>query len=127
MKKQTVGTVASIAAFAVIATGVIWGSFALREAQSVVPEPTAVVQVQPRGFVSEPTSTPTPTPEPVVEVAPDAAPVEEEAPSGPIQCPPGSTANSNDGVNDTSCFPDICFSISVPNPDHPECDYAFEP
>lgn len=80
MKKQTVGTVASIAAFAVIATGVIWGSFALREAQSVVPEPTAVVQVEPRGFVSEPTSTPTPTPEPVVEVAPE--PVQEPVQSG---------------------------------------------
>ena len=80
MKKQTVGTVASIAAFAVIATGAIWGSFALREAQSVAPEPTAVVQVQPRGFVSEPTVTPTPTAEPVVQVAPE--PVEEPAPSG---------------------------------------------
>lgn len=71
------GAVASIAAFAVIATGAIWGSFALREAQSVAPEPTAVVQVQPRGFVSEPTSTPTPTPEPVVEAAPEPAPVED--------------------------------------------------
>lgn len=49
------------------------------------------------------------------------------APAAPIRCPAGSTANSNDGVNDTSCFPDICFSIVVPNPDHPECDTAFRP
>ena len=80
--KKAVGTVASIAVFAVIATGAIWGSFALREAQSVAPEPTAVVQVQPRGFVSEPTVTPTPTPEPVVEVAPEPeAPTEESGPA----------------------------------------------
>ena len=49
------------------------------------------------------------------------------APSGPIRCPAGSSANSNDGVNDTSCFPNICFTIQVPNPAHPECDVAFKP
>lgn len=49
------------------------------------------------------------------------------APSAPIRCPAGSSANSNDGVNDTSCFPDICFSIAVPDPAHPECDVAFRP
>lgn len=47
--------------------------------------------------------------------------------SGPIKCPAGSTANSNDGVNDTSCFPDICFHIVVPDPAHPECNTAFKP
>ena len=46
---------------------------------------------------------------------------------GPVRCPAGSTANSNDGVNDTSCFPNVCYSISVPDPAHPECDYAFRP
>ena len=50
-----------------------------------------------------------------------------EAPAAPIKCPPGSTANSSDGVNDTSCFPDICYSIAVPDPNHPECDVAFRP
>lgn len=48
-------------------------------------------------------------------------------PPAPIRCPAGSVANSNDGVNDTSCFPEICFSIVVPNPEHPECDVAFRP
>lgn len=52
---------------------------------------------------------------------------QSDAPSGPIKCPPGSLANSNDGVNDTSCFPEICFSIMVPDPNHPECDVAFRP
>jgi len=46
---------------------------------------------------------------------------------GPIRCPAGSSANSNDGVNDTSCFPDICFHIPIPDPAHPECDTAFKP
>lgn len=48
-------------------------------------------------------------------------------PSSAIKCPAGSQANSGDGVNDTSCFPDICFNISLPNPDHPECDEPFRP
>lgn len=47
--------------------------------------------------------------------------------SGPIRCPAGSSANSNDGVNDTSCFPTICFGITVPDPAHPECNVAFKP
>jgi len=46
---------------------------------------------------------------------------------GAIHCPAGSFANSNDGVNDTSCFPDICSHIQVPDPAHPECDAAFKP
>ena len=48
------------------------------------------------------------------------------APS-PVRCPAGSTANSSDGYNDTSCFPDVCFTIAVPDPAHPECDVAFRP
>lgn len=48
-------------------------------------------------------------------------------PSGPIRCPAGSSANASDGVNDLSCFPDICFTITVPDPSHPECDVAFRP
>jgi len=49
------------------------------------------------------------------------------APSDPVRCPAGSSANSSDGVNDTSCFPNICFSIAVPDAAHPECDVAFRP
>lgn len=55
------------------------------------------------------------------------APAAPAAPAAPVRCPAGSSANSNDGVNDTSCYPDICFSIAVPNPDHPECDAPFRP
>lgn len=52
----------------------------------------------------------------------------DDAPSSdPIRCPAGSQANSNDGVNDTSCFPVVCFTIQVPDPAHPECDVAFKP
>lgn len=47
--------------------------------------------------------------------------------AGPVRCPAGSSANSNDGVNDTSCFPDICSHIQVPDPEHPECDASFKP
>lgn len=44
-----------------------------------------------------------------------------------IKCPAGSTANSGDGGNDTSCFPTICFHISLPDPAHPECVTPFKP
>jgi len=47
--------------------------------------------------------------------------------SGPIKCPAGSSANSGDGPNDTSCFPDICFHLTLPDPAHPECEVAFKP
>ena len=59
-----------------------------------------------------------------------AAPVQRAsiaAPTGPIKCPAGSTANSGDAGNDTSCFPDICFHIVLPDPAHPECVTAFKP
>ena len=45
----------------------------------------------------------------------------------PIKCPAGSSANSGDAGNDTSCFPDICFHIMLPDPAHPECVTAFKP
>lgn len=90
---------------------------------------------------STPTLAPTPTPTPsaasVVETptpsapqdqvkhaAPPAAPAH---PAAPVRCPAGSMANSNDGTNDTSCLPTICFSILVPDPAHPECDTPFKP
>ena len=50
-----------------------------------------------------------------------------QAPAGPIKCPAGSSANTGDGPNDTSCFPDICFHIVLPDPAHPECVTAFKP
>jgi hypothetical protein len=56
-----------------------------------------------------------------------AAASQDAAESGPVKCPAGSQANSADGPNDTSCFPNICFSIAVPDPSHPECDVAFKP
>lgn len=56
-----------------------------------------------------------------------AAQAAAKHPGGPIRCPAGSSANSNDGVNDTSCFPNICFGITVPDPAHPECNVAFKP
>lgn len=55
------------------------------------------------------------------------APDSPSAPAAPVRCPAGSQANSNDGVNDTSCFPVVCFTITVPDPAHPECDVAFKP
>lgn len=63
----------------------------------------------------------------VTVTAPPPPVVQPPAQSGPIRCPAGSTANSNDGVNDTSCYPNICFSIVVPDPAHPECDAPFRP
>lgn len=50
-------------------------------------------------------------------------------PSAPalIKCPAGSQANSGDGGNDTSCFPVICFHITLPDPAHPECATPFKP
>lgn len=47
--------------------------------------------------------------------------------TGPIRCPAGSTANSGDGGNDTSCFPDICFHVTLPDPAYPQCVTAFKP
>ena len=68
-----------------------------------------------------------PAPAPVV-VAPAPAPAPAPA-IPPVRCPAGSSANSNDGVNDTSCYPDICLSpgMIIPDPAHPECDAPFKP
>lgn len=61
--------------------------------------------------------------------SPEQPTADDNAPSSsePVRCPAGSQANSNDGVNDTSCFPVVCFTIQVPDPAHPECDVAFKP
>lgn len=104
--------------------------------------PPAGTPVAPRGFTT-PLETVGPTPTPVAEgvVAPPAAPepapepvveevVEEAAPvdPGPILCPVGTQANSGDGFNDTSCLPDVCYTLrSIPDPAYPECDYAYPP
>ena len=49
----------------------------------------------------------------------------------PVLCPAGSQANSGTTINgvrvDTSCFPDICFHLVLPDPAHPECVTAFKP
>lgn len=47
--------------------------------------------------------------------------------SGPVKCPAGSQANSGDGPNDTSCLPEICFHIQLPDPAHPDCETPFKP
>jgi hypothetical protein len=54
--------------------------------------------------------------------APAAAPV-----SGPTKCPPGSLPNSGDGENHTSCFPEECFHVTLPDPSYPQCVTAFKP
>lgn len=63
------------------------------------------------------------------QAAADAAkaPARQSTSTGPIKCPAGSQANSGDGGNDTSCFPEICFRITLPDPAHPECVTAFKP
>jgi len=138
-------TIAGLVTAAVLTGGVAYA------ASFQNPEPTktsAISEPIEPSETTSPTPTPEPTVEPVVEPAPVAeAPVEPVAPApapvtapapvveapapapepDPIRCPAGSTANSNDGVNDTSCYPDICFTIAVPDPVHPECDEAFKP
>jgi hypothetical protein len=52
---------------------------------------------------------------------------EPAAPSGPTRCPAGSQANSGDASGDTSCFPEICFHLVLPDPAHPECVTPFKP
>ena len=49
------------------------------------------------------------------------------APPALIKCPVGSSANSGDAGNDTSCFPNICFHITLPDAAHPECVTPFKP
>ncbi|WP_448808360.1 hypothetical protein [Agromyces bauzanensis] len=57
----------------------------------------------------------------------DTEPAPEEPAAGPVKCPPGSLANSGDGGNDTSCFPEECFHVILPDPNYPQCVTAFKP
>jgi hypothetical protein len=55
-----------------------------------------------------------------------------DQPAAPIRCPAGSSANSGDGGNDTSCLPDHCFHVVIADPtpgaqQYPECEVAFKP
>lgn len=124
---QIAGWSAGAVAFAaVVATAAAIGPVWAPQTQTPVSEDTGVHLIEPAAPVAEtPAPTPTPTAAPV-PVAETAAPVPPPAPE-PIRCPAGSTANSSDGVNDTSCYPTICYSILVPDPAHPECDKAFKP
>lgn len=61
------------------------------------------------------------------QAAADAAKKAAAQTTGPIKCPAGSQANSGDGGNDTSCFPEICFHLVLPDPAHPECVTPFKP
>jgi hypothetical protein len=47
--------------------------------------------------------------------------------TGLIVCPAGSSGNTGDVQGMTSCFPDICFHITLPDSAHPECVTAFKP
>jgi hypothetical protein len=47
--------------------------------------------------------------------------------TGLKQCPAGSSGNSGDATGMTSCFPDICFLITLPDAAHPECVTPFKP
>ena len=97
--------------------------------------PIRGVAREPQTQKATPTPTPTPTAEPAVEAAPPAPapePVVEEAPAPPpaptpVLCPPATLSNGFDGFNDTSCLPTVCWTIPVPDPAHPECDYAYPP
>ena len=92
------------------------------DAPPVVADPT-VVAPAPVPAPAQKVAAPAPAPAPAI-VAPAPAPV-----IPPVRCPAGSSANSNDGTNDTSCYPDICLSpgMIIPDPAHPECDVAFKP
>ena len=133
MKRWLIGGIAGGGAL-VLAAGAT--AFALGGQSSVQP-PTPTVQIAEVSPAPRATPTPTPTLGPVVEVAIPEPVVDEPVvdepvyvepePAGPVLCPSGTSANANDGYNDISCFPDICFNISVPNPEHPECDVAMPP
>jgi hypothetical protein len=47
--------------------------------------------------------------------------------NGLIACPPGSSANSGDETGATSCFPDVCFHTTLPDPAYPQCVNTFKP
>ena len=117
-----------IAGAVVLAAGVTLAGFQIATAETQPSTPISSVVP-----VSVTVVTPTPTVAPVVEVAVETvAPVVEPAPApvvepAPIKCPAGSTAESGEGMNDTSCIPDLCRTITLPDPAHPECDAPFKP
>jgi hypothetical protein len=113
---------------------------------SPVPSDTPNPTVTPDPVVT-PSDTPAPAPAPVVVApAPAPAPLARQAAPAPapvavapapapapvvvtppIRCPLGSTSQANDGTNDTACLPNVCMTISIPDPAHPECDAVFKP
>lgn len=150
--KVTRNVVAGVLAGLLLTGGTAWAVASNQPAPEVVASESVVETVSPRAETDEHREAPVkvePTVEPVVPPAPvEAAPATVEpapfvaapapvaapvAPPAPapapvaIKCPAGSTSNGSDGFNDTSCYPDVCFTIVVPNPAHPECDAPFRP
>lgn len=57
-----------------------------------------------------------------------APPPPAPAPAPPVLCSSiGAVPVASDGYNDTSCTWEVCYSISIPDPAHPECDANFRP
>lgn len=122
--------IAALAAGALVIAGGIGITAATAASAPDVQRAYAVtVEVEKVASVVEPIAEP--TPEPTLEAAPEVVaeePAAEPAGPAPIRCPAGSYANSNDGVNDTSCWPDVCATVTTfPDPAYPECDVAFRP
>lgn len=122
MKKTVIAGIAALTlglASVGIGTGV---ALTQPEPVAVVEQATIVEEVQPTATPTPiETPTATPTSEPVVVEAPAPAP-------GPVRCPAGSYVNSSDGVNDTSCWPNVCATVTTfPDPNYPQCDVAFRP
>ena len=92
-------------------------------AAPAAPAPAPATPVVAPAPAATATATATATPAPKAITAPVVV-----APA-PVKCPAGSSANSNDGTNDTSCYPDICLSpgMVIPDPAHPECNAPFKP
>lgn len=84
--------------------------------EAPAPQPQAP---QPQAPAPQP-EPPAPAPQPEPQPEPEPAPV-------PILCPGGSTSVGSDGFNDTSCLPNECFSITLPDPAYPQCDAPFRP
>lgn len=144
-KTRVLGAVGAVAG-AALTLGVVLGVYGIADsikqqgaAAAAAQEAADVQAAYAEKFAAATPSgiTKTPPPAPVVEAAPapveaapvEAAPVVEEpaAPAGPILCPAGTTVNSSDGYNDTSCAPDVCLTMTLPNPDYPQCDYFYPP
>lgn len=43
------------------------------------------------------------------------------------KCPPWTTVNSVENGQHTSCAPNVCLTLTLPDPAHPECDYFHHP